>query len=143
MIKTPFPSQATRISVDMEVKAKGDRKHIPKDTKAKPEKHPSDEEDDEGEDEEENDESEEFKSLELDSEDISSDKLPLPAPIKDLEAQKKTFGPTINKSTGLPFGWKREVRWYGTGAQKFSDIRVTTSDGRFLFDRKSQLMKYC
>ena len=36
MIKTPFPSQATRIRVDMEVKDKGDRKHIPNDTKAKP-----------------------------------------------------------------------------------------------------------
>ena len=106
MIKTPFPSQATRISVDTEVKAKGDRKHIPKDTKAKPEKHPSDEEEKVVEDEGENEGTEEFKSLELDSEDISSDKLPLPAPIKDLKAQKKTFGPTINKSTGLPFGWK-------------------------------------
>ena len=60
---------------------------------------------DEEDDEEEVDEFEEFKSMELDSENTSSDKLPFPAPIKDLEAQKKTPGPTINKSTGLPFGW--------------------------------------
>ena len=69
--------------------------------------------------------------------------MPLPAPITDLEAQTKTFGPTINKSTGLPFGWKREVRRHGTGAQEFFDIIVTNPDGRFVFRRKSQLRKFC
>ena len=78
--------------------------------------------------------------MELDSENTSSDKLPPPAPIKDLEAQKKTSGPTINKLTGLrvlplPLGWKKEI-WHR------GDIVVKSPDG-FVFRRKSQLRKYC
>ena len=65
------------------------------------------------------DEPEEFKSMVLQSEDTSRNKLPLPAPIKIPEAQLKT-PPTINKSTGLPFAWKKEVRRHGIGEKCFT-----------------------
>jgi len=94
-------------------------------------------------DDEEDDEFKEFKSMELDSAKSSSDKLPLPASIReDLDlAQKKIPGPTINKLTGLPFGWKKEVSRRDIGSQGF-DIIVRNPNGK-VFKTKSDLRKYC
>ena len=98
MTSTPFLSQTTRESEDMEDIVKGDRKHMLKDPNVKPQKHPP----------EEDDEFEEFKFMELDSKNASSDKLPLPASIReDLDLAKKEIpGPTICKLTGIE--WKED-----------------------------------
>jgi len=93
------------------------------------------------EEEDEDDEFKEFKSMELDSADKSNELLPLPASIReDLNlAQKKVPGPTINKLTGLPFGWKKEVSRRDAGT---FDIIVRNPVGK-VFNNKSDLRKYC
>jgi len=64
--------------------------------------------------------------------------LPLP---KDLEQQEKRLIPTINKVTGLPYGWKKETKRRRFGAPGF-DIIIHNPKGR-LFRSINELTKYC
>lgn len=122
------------------------------------------EEDGEDEEEEEDDEFKEFKSMELSSVGKDDNRLPLPASIResmelnsvgkgdnrlplpasireDLNLKYRKVTPTINKLTGLPFGWRKDVIRRAVGSPGF-DIIIRNPMGK-VFKAKSDLRKYC
>ena len=55
-----------------------------------------------------------------------------------------------DKSTGLPSGWKKEVRRHGIGDERCCTSGkcqcfyiIVTHPGGFVFNRKSQFRKFC